>query len=55
MLHENVADEVAAKIEFLSLVEEHLMHGNTPDMSTLQELYVEIRKANNVKITKCSH
>lgn len=54
VLHENVADEVAAKIEFLSFVEEHLMHGNTPDMSTLQELYAEIRKANNVKMTECS-
>ena len=49
-----MADEVEAKIEFLSLVEEHLMHGNTPDMSTLQEIYAEIRKANNVKMMECS-
>lgn len=51
---ENIADEVAAKIEFLSLVEESLMDGSTPDMSTLQKIYAEIQKANNVKKAECS-
>lgn len=37
---ENIADEATAKIEFLSLVEESLMDGSTPDMSTLQKIYM---------------
>ena len=50
----SVADEVAAEVEFLSLVEGTLLDGNVVSMSVLQEAYIAILSANNVVNPKCS-
>ena len=50
----SVADEVAAEVEFLSLVEGTLLDGNVVIMSVLQEAYIAILSANNVVNPKCS-
>ena len=51
----NAVDEVAADIEFISLVEETLLdHGNILSMSDLQEAYIDIRSANCVTRPECS-
>ena len=48
------ADEVAAEIEFLSLVENELNQGKVASMSALQHSYIDILSANNVKSPECS-
>ena len=50
----NVADEVAADIEFLSLVESTLLDGNVVSISVLHETYVDIRSANNLASASCA-
>jgi len=50
----NVADEIAAEIEFLSLVENELLTGQIVSISVLQDTYASILSANNVKSPPCS-
>ena len=50
----NVADEVAAYIEFLSLVESTLLDGYVVSMSVLHITYVDICSANNVASASCA-
>ena len=49
------ADETAAEVEFISLVEHELHNGKRPDMSSLEESYNEILSGNNVKSPVCDH
>ena len=44
----NIADEIAAKIEFLSMSEKALTDGEVLNVATLQEAYESVRSANNV-------
>ena len=50
----SAADEVAAEVEFLNLVEHSLLDGNIISMSKLQEAYISILSANNVVNPDCS-
>ena len=44
----NVLEEIASEIEFTSLLEELLMEGQILSVSSLQEMYINIRSDNNV-------
>jgi hypothetical protein len=50
----NSANEIAADIEFVSLVEETLIAGEILKMSDLHTAYVDIRSANCVENPVCS-
>ena len=47
-------DEAAAKIEFLTLIDEVLSAGNIVNMASFEETYSNILLANNVKDPKCN-
>ena len=50
----NTADEIAAKIEFLSMTEKALTDGEVLNIATLQEAYESVMSANNVNSPTCS-
>ena len=50
----NISDEIAAEIEFTSLLKESLKQGQILSMSSLQDMYINIRSANNVPNPNCS-
>ena len=50
-----VADEIAAKIEFLTMTERALMDEKVLTIFILQDAYESIMSANNVNNSTCSH
>ena len=51
---DSTANDIAADIEFLSLVEEALVEGEILSMSNLHQAYIDIREANCVKKPECA-
>ena len=50
----NIPDEIAAKIEFISMTEKALTDRDVLNVATLQEVYESVMSANNVNSPTCS-